>query len=64
MLKGDAAGDASIVRRVSAAQIEVAVMSQVRALLRQPEIVVGTRRAARKEARAWQCEPSASPGQR
>jgi hypothetical protein len=50
VLKGDAAGDDSIVRRVSAAEIEAAVVDQVRALLRQPEIVVGTWRAARKEA--------------
>ncbi len=50
VLKGDAAGDASIVRRVSAAEIDAAVMDQVRALLRQPEIVVGTWRAARREA--------------
>src|SRR4051794_8961250 len=38
VLKGAAAGDASIVRRVSAAEIEKAVVDQVRALLRQPEI--------------------------
>ncbi len=49
VLKGDAAGDDSIVRRVSAAEIETAVVDQVRALLRQPEIVVGTWRAARIE---------------
>jgi len=34
----------------SAAEIEAAVVDQVRALLRQPEIVVGTWRAARREA--------------
>ena len=50
VLKGDAAGDASIVHRVSAAEIETAVVDQVRALLRQPEIVVGTWRAVRREA--------------
>ncbi len=50
VLKGDAAGDDGIVRRVSAAQIEAAVTDQVRALLRQPEIVVGTWLAARAEA--------------
>jgi len=50
VLKGDAAGDDSIVRRVSAAEIEAAVVDQVRALLRQPEIVVGTWRAARRDA--------------
>jgi DNA invertase Pin-like site-specific DNA recombinase len=50
VLKGDAADDDSIVRRVSAAAIETAVMDQVRALLRQPEIVVGTWRAGQAEA--------------
>jgi DNA invertase Pin-like site-specific DNA recombinase len=50
VLKGDAGGDDSIVRRVSAAEIEAAVVDQVRALLRQPEIVVGTWRAARRDA--------------
>lgn len=39
-----------IVRRVSAAEIETAVTDQVRALLRQPEVVVGTWLAARAEA--------------
>jgi hypothetical protein len=38
------------VRRVSAAEIEAAVVDQVRALLRQPEVVVGTWLAARAEA--------------
>jgi DNA invertase Pin-like site-specific DNA recombinase len=50
VLKSGAAGDDSIVRRVSAAEIETAVVDQVRALLRQPEIVVGTWRAARRDA--------------
>jgi DNA invertase Pin-like site-specific DNA recombinase len=50
VLKSDADGDSSIVRRVSAAEIEGAVISQVRALLRQPEIVIGTWLAARREA--------------
>jgi hypothetical protein len=50
VLKGDAAGDDSIVRRVLAAEIETAVVDQVRALLRQPEVVVGTWVAARAEA--------------
>lgn len=50
VLKGDAAGDASIVRRVSAAEIEAAVVDQVRALLLQPEVVVGTWLAARADA--------------
>ena len=50
VLKGDAAADGDIVRRVSAAEIEAAVVGQVRALLRQPEVVVGTWLAARAEA--------------
>lgn len=50
VLKGDAACDGGLVRRVSAAEIEEAVIAQVRALLRQPEIVVGTWLAARAEA--------------
>jgi hypothetical protein len=50
VLKGDADGDNGIVRRVSAAEIEGAVIAQVRALLRQPEIVVGTWLAARRDA--------------
>lgn len=50
VLKADTVVDDSIVRRVSAAQIEGAVISQVRALLRQPEIVVGIWLAARREA--------------
>ena len=41
--------DADIVRRVSAAEIEATVVDQVRALLRQPEIIVGTWVAARTE---------------
>jgi DNA invertase Pin-like site-specific DNA recombinase len=49
VLKCDAGSDDSIVRRVSAAEIESAVVDQVRALLRQPEIVVGTWLAARAE---------------
>jgi hypothetical protein len=50
VLKGDAAGHDGIVRRVSAAEIEAAVVDQVRVLLRQPEVVVGTWLAARAEA--------------
>lgn len=38
VLKDDAAGDEGIVRRVAAAEIEAAVVDQVRALLRQLEI--------------------------
>lgn len=50
VLKGDTAEDDSLLRRVSAAEIEAAVVDQVRMLLRQPEIVVGTCQAARQEA--------------
>ncbi len=50
VLKGEAAEDDSLLRRVSAAEIEAAVVNQVRILLRQPEIVVGTWQAARQEA--------------
>jgi hypothetical protein len=50
VLKSDAHSDDSIVRRVSAAEMETAVVDQVRALLRQPEVVVGTWLAARAEA--------------
>jgi hypothetical protein len=44
------AEDYGIVRRVSAAEIEAAVVDQVRAMLRQPEVIVGTWLAARAEA--------------
>ncbi len=50
VLKGDAIDDPSLVRRIAAAEIEDAVMAQVRALLRQPEIIVGTWRAAQTDA--------------
>jgi DNA invertase Pin-like site-specific DNA recombinase len=50
ILKGGGEADPAIVRRVSAAEIEAAVVTQVRALLRQPEIVVGTWLAARVSA--------------
>jgi DNA invertase Pin-like site-specific DNA recombinase len=46
-LKGEA--DDSIVRRISAAEIESAVMAQLRAMLLQPEIVVGTWQAGRRD---------------
>ncbi|WP_333673415.1 hypothetical protein [Elioraea tepidiphila] len=46
-LKGEA--DGGIVRRVSAGEIEAVVMAQLRALLRQPEVVVGTWLAAKAE---------------
>jgi hypothetical protein len=52
VLKGTDDSDSSaseLVRRVSAAEIEGAVVGQVRMLLRQPEIIVGTWLAARAE---------------
>ena len=49
VLKGLDTGS-DVVRRVSAAEIESLVVDQVRGLLRQPEIVVGTWLAARAEA--------------
>ena len=49
VLKAETVVNDNIVRRVSAAQIEGAVISQVRALLRQPEIVVGTWLAAKRD---------------
>ena len=50
VLKAQTAEDAGIVRRISAAAIETAVVDQVRALLRQPEVVVGTWLAAQAES--------------
>ena len=47
VLKGD--GGEKVIRRVSAAEIETAVIAQVRALLRQPEIIIGSWLAARAE---------------
>jgi hypothetical protein len=47
VLKRDA--DACPVRRIPAAEIESAVIDQLRGLLRTPEIIVGTWRAARPE---------------
>jgi hypothetical protein len=46
VLKGDDC-DSAAIRRVSAAEIEAAVIEQVRELLCQPEIIVGTWMAAR-----------------
>jgi DNA invertase Pin-like site-specific DNA recombinase len=46
----DSTGHNSIVQRISAAAIEAAVVDQVRALLRQPEVVVGTWLSAKAEA--------------
>ena len=50
VLKGTAGDDPALVRRVPAAAIEAAVVGQVRALLRQPEVIVSTWRAARAGA--------------
>jgi DNA invertase Pin-like site-specific DNA recombinase len=41
--------DPALVRRIAAAEIESAVIAQVRALIRQPEIIIGTWTAAREE---------------
>ena len=49
MLKGSAA-DGPAIARISAAEIEGAVIAQVRGLLRQPEVVLGAWRAARASA--------------
>ena len=46
VLKGSAA-DGPEVARVPAGEIEAAVITQVRALVRQPEVIVGTWQAAR-----------------
>jgi len=49
-LKGGAPDNPALVHRIAAAEIEGMVIAQVRALIRQPEIVVGTWMAARAEA--------------
>jgi hypothetical protein len=49
VLKGSAT-DGPTIARISAAEIEGVVITQIRALLRQPEVVVGTWRAARATA--------------
>ncbi len=49
VLKGEEGG-AGLVRRVAAAQVEQAVLGQLHALLRQPEVVAGTWLAARAAA--------------
>ena len=46
-LKGE--NPTGIVRRVPAAEIEAAVIDQIRGLLRTPEVIVGTWRAARNQ---------------
>ncbi|MCX7384752.1 MAG: recombinase family protein, partial [Alphaproteobacteria bacterium] len=47
VLKDEANQHPDIIRRISAAEIEAAVLAQIRALVRQPEVIVGTLRAAR-----------------
>jgi hypothetical protein len=49
-LQGGAAANDSAPRRLPAGEIEGLVLGQLRALLREPEVVVGTWRAARAEA--------------
>jgi DNA invertase Pin-like site-specific DNA recombinase len=50
VLKDQDTPNPDIVRRIAAAEIEQVVLAQVRALVRQPEVIVGTWRAAREEA--------------
>lgn len=49
VLKDQGTPNPDIVRRIAAAEIEQVVLAQVRALVRQPEVIVGTWRAAREE---------------
>ncbi len=49
VLKDEGDPHPDIIRRISAAEIEAAVLAQIRALVRQPEVIVGTLRAAREE---------------
>jgi len=46
----DCVADCPAIARISAAEIEGAVIAQVRGLLRQPEVVLGAWRAARPSA--------------
>jgi DNA invertase Pin-like site-specific DNA recombinase len=50
VLKDQETQNPDLVRRIGAAEIEQVVLAQVRALVRQPEIIVGTWSAAREEA--------------
>jgi DNA invertase Pin-like site-specific DNA recombinase len=50
VLKDQGTPNPDIVRRIAAAEIEQVVLAQIRALVRQPEVIVGTWRAAREEA--------------
>ena len=49
VLKDEGDPHPDIIRRISATEIEAAVLAQIRALVRQPEVIVGTLRAAREE---------------
>ena len=49
VLKDQGTPNPDIVRRIAAAEIERVVLAQVRTLVRQPEVIVGTWRAAREE---------------
>jgi DNA invertase Pin-like site-specific DNA recombinase len=50
VLKDQEQPNPDIVRRIAAAEIEQVVLAQVRALVRQPEVIVGTWRSAQEEA--------------
>jgi DNA invertase Pin-like site-specific DNA recombinase len=50
VLKDQDMPNPDLVRRIAAAEIEQVVLAQVRALVRQPEVIVGTWHAAREEA--------------
>ena len=49
VLKATDDGDSNLVRRIPAAEIETAVIEQMRVMLRQPELLIGTWLAAREE---------------
>ena len=50
VLKDQDTPNPDIVRRIAAAEIEQVVLAQIRTLVRQPEVIVGTWRAAHEEA--------------
>ncbi len=50
VLKDQETPNPDLVRRIAAAEIEQVVLAQVRALVRQPEVIVGTWQAAREDA--------------
>ena len=49
VLKDEGDPHPDIIRRIGAAEIEAAVLAQIRALVLQPEVIVGTLRAAHEE---------------